>query len=58
MRLKLGENRRSLIKKQFRQSDSASNVDKKWSNNYDDLMRPYRVKAPQGSKKLLILAFL
>ena len=35
------------------QSDSALNVDQKHSKNHDDLIRPYRVIAPQSSQKVL-----
>ena len=37
----------------FIQSDSESNADQKWAKHHDDLMHPYRVIAPQSSKKVL-----
>ena len=51
MWFKLGINRRSSIKNQLRQTDSALNADKKVSKNHSDLMLPDRVIATQSSKK-------
>ena len=41
------------MKNQFAYSDSALNVDEKWSKNNNDLMRPCGVVAPQSPKKVL-----
>ena len=51
MWLKLCKNRRSSVKNRFIHSNSASNVDEKWSKNHDALMRPYKVIAPKISIK-------
>ena len=55
---KLGLNWRSPIKNQLKHSDSALNVDEKWSKNHCDLMRPDRVIALQSPRKELKPAFL
>ena len=51
MWLKLGEIRRSSIRSQFTQIDSALNVDEKRSKNHGDMMHPYRIIGLQSSKK-------
>ena len=58
MWLKLVKNLRSSIKNQLILFNSALNVDKKWSKNHDDMMRPCRIIVPQSSKKSADISIL
>ena len=58
MWLKLGESRGGSIENQLTNSNSASNVNEKWSRSHYDLMRPDRVIAPQIPQNADIIIFM
>ena len=55
---KLGKNRRSSVKNQLTQTDSALNADQRLSKNHGDLMFPDRVFFNSEFQKMLTIGYI